>query len=101
MPARCFGAHQSVMQGRPVNCSPGDSAFEDPEMSQAAALLANGEQHFLIPSPVAGLRVFIRRLAPSRRQTENTPVVLYVHGATFPSALSIAYRFDGVSWRDA
>jgi pimeloyl-ACP methyl ester carboxylesterase len=27
--------------------------------------------------------------------------VLYVHGATFPSALSIAHRFDGTSWRDA
>ena len=24
-----------------------------------------------------------------------------VHGATFPSALSIAHRFDGYSWRDA
>jgi len=27
--------------------------------------------------------------------------VLYVHGATFPSGLSIAHRFDGFSWRDA
>jgi hypothetical protein len=27
--------------------------------------------------------------------------VLYVHGATFLSALSIAHRFDGKSWRDA
>src|SRR5439155_8424019 len=27
--------------------------------------------------------------------------VLYVHGATFPSALAVAHRFDGVSWRDA
>jgi pimeloyl-ACP methyl ester carboxylesterase len=27
--------------------------------------------------------------------------VLYVHGATFPSALSIAHRFDGRAWRDA
>jgi pimeloyl-ACP methyl ester carboxylesterase len=27
--------------------------------------------------------------------------VLYVHGGTFPSALSIAHRFDGRSWRDA
>jgi len=26
--------------------------------------------------------------------------VLYVHGGTFPSALSIAHRFDGRSWRD-
>jgi pimeloyl-ACP methyl ester carboxylesterase len=27
-------------------------------------------------------------------------IVLYVHGATFPSALSVAHRFDGLSWRD-
>lgn len=27
--------------------------------------------------------------------------MLYVHGATFPSALSVAHRFDGCSWRDA
>jgi pimeloyl-ACP methyl ester carboxylesterase len=27
--------------------------------------------------------------------------VIYLHGATFPSALSIAFRFDGRSWRDA
>ena len=27
-------------------------------------------------------------------------VVLFVHGGTFPSALSIAHRFDGRSWRD-
>jgi pimeloyl-ACP methyl ester carboxylesterase len=27
--------------------------------------------------------------------------VLYVHGGTFPSALSVAHRFDGRSWRDA
>src|SRR5206468_2023556 len=28
------------------------------------------------------------------------PSVIYVHGATFPSALSVAYRFDGRSWMD-
>jgi pimeloyl-ACP methyl ester carboxylesterase len=27
--------------------------------------------------------------------------VLYVHGATFPSALSVFFRFDGRSWADA
>ena len=26
---------------------------------------------------------------------------LYVHGATFPSALSLFFRFDGRSWADA
>ncbi|WP_375775933.1 alpha/beta hydrolase [Bradyrhizobium sp. ma5] len=42
------------------------------------------------------------RLLPTTRQagTAGSPV-LYVHGATFPSALSIAHRFDGKSWRDA
>lgn len=28
------------------------------------------------------------------------PIVLYVHGSTFPSALSVAYRLDGRSWMD-
>jgi len=28
------------------------------------------------------------------------PPVLYVHGATFPAALSVSYRIDGMSWAD-
>lgn len=28
------------------------------------------------------------------------PSVIYVHGATFPSSLSVAYRFGGYSWMD-
>lgn len=28
------------------------------------------------------------------------PSVVYVHGATFPAALSVAYRIDDVSWMD-
>jgi pimeloyl-ACP methyl ester carboxylesterase len=57
------------------------------------------EEVFLIPGPRDGMSIFLRRLEPF-----NTPrkrAVLYVHGATFPSALSIAHRFDGRSWRDA
>jgi pimeloyl-ACP methyl ester carboxylesterase len=53
----------------------------------------------LIDSGRPGLRLFLRGLrsaASSRRGA-----VLYLHGATFPSALSVAFRFDGVSWRDA
>jgi pimeloyl-ACP methyl ester carboxylesterase len=53
-----------------------------------------------IESPLPGLSLFLRHLAPAARATENAPIVLYVHGATFPSALSIAHRFDGRSWRD-
>ena len=46
-----------------------------------------------------GLSLFLRYLPPA--DTSATRIVLYVHGATFPSALSIAHRFDGRSWRDA
>src|SRR5579863_6013289 len=57
------------------------------------------EQHFRIPGPISGLRLFLRHLPP-KRQEGRTKAVLYVHGGTFPSALSIAHRFDGRSWRD-
>ena len=60
--------------------------------------LANGEEHFLIPGPKPDMRLFLRRLGASSGSTGR--VVLYVHGATFPSGLSIAHRFDGRSWRD-
>jgi pimeloyl-ACP methyl ester carboxylesterase len=57
------------------------------------------EEHFKILSGHQGLRLFLRYLAPASISS-RLKVVLYVHGATFPSALSIAYRFDGRSWRD-
>jgi pimeloyl-ACP methyl ester carboxylesterase len=40
-------------------------------------------------------------LAVQPAQWQPAEDVLYVHGATFPSALSIFFRFDGVSWADA
>lgn len=55
------------------------------------------EEHFRIPSPHPGLSLFLRYMAP---QGGGVRHVLYVHGGTFPSALSIAHRFDGRSWRD-
>jgi hypothetical protein len=45
------------------------------------------------------MRLFLRRLAASSGSAG--PAVLYVHGATFASGLSIAHRLDGRSWRDA
>jgi pimeloyl-ACP methyl ester carboxylesterase len=65
----------------------------------AAPKLDPRETHAAIASPHAGLHLFLRHLPPP----DGTPpsgVVLYVHGGTFASALSIAHRFDGRSWRD-
>jgi len=57
------------------------------------------DQHFRIPGPRKGMWLFLRFL-PAENTTPRR-ALLYVHGATFPSALSIAHRFDGQSWRDA
>jgi pimeloyl-ACP methyl ester carboxylesterase len=66
----------------------------------ATAKLDPREQHFRIPSPHAGLSLFLRYLPPAHEMSLEDRVVIYVHGGTFPSALSIAHRFDGRSWRD-
>jgi pimeloyl-ACP methyl ester carboxylesterase len=58
------------------------------------------EAHFRIPSHRNGLSLFLRYLPPLREMEPRDNVVLYVHGGTFPSGLSIAHRFDGRSWRD-
>src|SRR5438105_1523878 len=61
------------------------------------------EGHFRIPSHRDGMSLFLRYLPPtecSEASFDEGHIVLYVHGATFPSAMSIAHRFDGRSWRD-
>lgn len=70
-----------------------------PEAEAHRRPLDSREQTFLIGSGHRGLRLFLRRLPSNTSKALGT--VLYLHGATFPSALSIAYRFDGRSWRDA
>jgi pimeloyl-ACP methyl ester carboxylesterase len=59
------------------------------------------EVHFRISGPREGLSLFLRYLPSANSALQTRRAVLYVHGATFPSALSIAHRFDGKSWRDA
>src|SRR5580658_6339456 len=58
------------------------------------------EEHFRIASHIEGLTLFLRYLPPTALHTDTPKIVLYVHGGSFPSALSIAHRFDGRSWRD-
>ncbi len=65
-----------------------------------AIRLDSREEHFRVPSPHPGLSLFLRYLPPCNDAMAEGRTVLYVHGGTFPSALSIAHRFDGRSWRD-
>jgi pimeloyl-ACP methyl ester carboxylesterase len=66
----------------------------------AAAKLDPREEHFRVTSPYPGLSLFLRHMPPSAGAAPLDRTVLYVHGGTFSSALSIAHRFDGRSWRD-
>ena len=50
------------------------------------------EQHFFIAGPKNNLRLFLRLLTSETLLAGGRRAVLYVHGATFPSALSIAHR---------
>jgi pimeloyl-ACP methyl ester carboxylesterase len=65
-----------------------------------AKLLDPREQHFRIPGPRQGMSLFLRFLPAVKPVFEPRRAILYVHGATFPSALSIAHRFDGKSRDD-
>ena len=47
------------------------------------------------------MRLFLRFLASEKPFPSGRRAVLYVHDATYTSALSVAYRLDGRSWRDA
>src|SRR5512143_459186 len=64
------------------------------------SLLDPKEEHFRVKSHLEGLDLFLRYLPPTLHRAGAPRVVLYVHGGTFPSSLSIAHRFDGRSWRD-
>lgn len=56
------------------------------------------EEDLRIPYGNSGLRLFLRHLPPSSLNTEKHSPVLFIHGATFPSALAAAFPFDGHSW---
>jgi pimeloyl-ACP methyl ester carboxylesterase len=60
---------------------------------------AHVERTLTIPYGPAGT-LLLRNLPDNGNESSPGAPVLYVHGATFPSALSLFWRFDGVSWAD-
>jgi pimeloyl-ACP methyl ester carboxylesterase len=70
----------------------------------AAGLWTTAKAVEHLPEPKVGAPVSdpsLRLLASRMPIPGARRAVLYVHGATFPSALSVAHRFDGRAWRDA
>lgn len=74
--------------------------MERPSAELSAPQLTPDEEHYTIQSHLSGMKLFLRHRPPASADASDQPVVLYVHGGTFPSGLSIAHRIDGRSWRD-
>ena len=63
-------------------------------------IMAAEVSHILPGSPAGHWtpRLLLREQAPA--SGDRSHPVLYVHGASFPSELSIMFRFEGTSWAD-
>lgn len=56
---------------------------------------------FHVPSKAAGVELFVRNKRQVRMQTfPSDRIVLFVHGATFPSESTFDLSLDGLSWMD-
>ena len=55
-------------------------------------------EEFMVPSD-PGIQVYLRNKHPAGvSQFDSSKVVLYVHGATYPSETAFDLKLDGVSW---
>lgn len=65
----------------------------------SAAPLAMEE--FMVPSGDPGIELYVRnKHAPGRTGYTGDKVVLYVHGATYPSETAFDLQLNGMSWMD-
>ena len=58
-------------------------------------------EEFMIPSDEVGINLYVRnkRLATTTQFNKDN-VLLFVHGATYPSETGFDLRLDGLSWMD-
>ena len=58
-------------------------------------------EEFMIPTTDPGIRLYVRNKYPQGMKTfPGEKVVLYVHGATYPSETAFDLRLNGLSWMD-
>ena len=77
----------------------------------AAAAIANDEsirakmpalvtEHITIPSDTPGIQLYIRNKRLKELTVSPDRILLYVHGATYPSETAFDLQLDGMSWMD-
>jgi pimeloyl-ACP methyl ester carboxylesterase len=58
-------------------------------------------EEFMVPGADPGVQLYVRnKRLPSMRSFSADNVVLFVHGATYPSETGFDLQLDGVSWMD-
>jgi pimeloyl-ACP methyl ester carboxylesterase len=70
------------------------------ERGVAATTLDPNEKTFRVAFEGAGGLCFYLRYLPATAKGPERKAVLYAHGARLASAVTVAHRFDGLSWRD-
>lgn len=73
------------------------AANEDEIRAKVPALIT---EHFYVPSDTPGIQLYIRNKRPQKVAVSADRILLYVHGATYPSATAFDLRLDGMSWMD-
>jgi pimeloyl-ACP methyl ester carboxylesterase len=76
------------------------SCAHTPAASGVAAAPPLAMEEFMVPSD-PGIQVYVRNKYPrGASQFASSKVVLYVHGATYPSETAFDLPLDGLSWMD-
>lgn len=77
------------------------SATSSEKVATAAANAQLTTEEFMVPGADPGIELYVRnkRLANMTSFTKDN-VVLFVHGATYPSETGFDLRLDGLSWMD-
>lgn len=57
-------------------------------------------EHFRIDSDTPGIRLYVRNKRPADLAAGTDRILLYVHGATYPSGTAFDLALDGMSWMD-
>jgi len=79
-------------------CLSAAGAIGDDE-SIKAKIPALVTEHITIASDTPGIQLYIRNKRP-KELTVSDRILLYVHGATYPSETAFDLRLDGMSWMD-
>lgn len=78
-------------------CSTGTIADDDAIKGKISNLIS---EDLRIASDTPGIELFLRNKHPQDWTASSGRVLLYVHGATYPSETAFDLRLDGMSWMD-